>query len=710
MSDADEDKARLPQAVAAAQPGEDAWHLDSQRGELTSPEGLVQGLSRMELGLLQTLAQARGATVSRRSLVEALGRRWYDYEQTWLDQVVSRLRRRCKHRLGRLPPVRTVRGEGYRLSEPMQVDEGVALQRARQALRELVVNFQTFFATVEDLMLVVGLDGRILFANPACEHILGYDAAEMVGMHVLDLHPAELRAEAEAIFAAMLRAERQRCPLPLQARDGALVPVETRVWPGRWNGADCFFGIIKDLSVEQEAKQRFERLFQLNPAFMALTRLPERRFEDVNQAFLDTLGYQRQQVLGKSAAALRLFPDSTGHQRLVRRLLAGERISDEALQVRRRDGEILDGLFYGEQISSQGQAYLLTVMIDITQRTRAERDLRASEQRYRRLSADLERQVQARTAEIRTANAALQASEAQYRMLFNNAADPMFIIDLHGRFLLVNDQACRHYGRSQDAFLQLHITDVDTPEDGVNAAARIARLEQEGQAAFTALHRDATGRTFPVEVRATRIRYGGIPAMLSICRDISEQTAARARIEFLAYHDSLTGMPNRILGRDRLAQAIAGVAPGQNALAVLLLDLDGFKHVNISCGQGIGDALLQSVAERLNQQRPDGAQLARLTADEFLIVLPDLHPDHCEPVVLQTCERTTAGSGGALRYRRPATQHHRLARRRPLSAGRSGCRHPAAECRSCAECGQTKRTAQRLSVRAEHENCADAFS
>ncbi|WP_296704632.1 PAS domain S-box protein [Thiocapsa sp. UBA6158] len=187
----------------------------------------------------------------------------------------------------------------------------------------------------------------------------------------------------------MLRGERQHCPLPLIAKDGALVPVETRIWPGRWNGADCIYSLIKDLSAEQEAQQR-----------------------------------------------------------LVQQLVAGERISNAELKVRCKDGTLLDGLFSGELIRSQGRAYLLSVMLDITARTRAEHQLRASEQRYRALSADLERQVQARTAEIRAASAALQASEEQYRMLFNSAADPIFIIDLQGRFLAVDDQACRHYGWS----------------------------------------------------------------------------------------------------------------------------------------------------------------------------------------------------------------------------------------------------------------------
>ncbi|WP_170265807.1 sensor domain-containing protein [Thiohalocapsa marina] len=512
-------------------------------------------------------------------------------------------------------------------------------ERPEQALRELAANFQTFFETVGDIILVVAPAGHILYANQACQRILGYSRAELSQLQVLDLHPPEVRAEARDIFAAMLRGERQLCPLPLIAKDGALVPVETRVWPGRWNGTDCIYSLIKNLSAEQEAKQRFERLFHHNPAPMALTSLPERRFADVNQAFLERLGYRREEVLGQRAADLDLFPDRARQQRLVQQLIAGERISNEELKVRCKDGALLDGLFSGELIRSQGRAYLLTVMLDITERTRAEQKLRDSEQRYRALSADLERQVQARTAEIRAASAALQASEEQYRMLFNSAADPIFIIDLQGRFLAVNDQACRHYGWSHADFLARHLRDLDTPEDSINAPARIAQLAQQGQAQFQAEHRDAHGRRFPVDARATKIHYGGVPAMLAICRDISEQIKAQERIAFLAYHDPLTGLPNRVLGRDQLAQALVAAADRQRGLAVLLLDLDRFRHVNDAHGQAIGDALLQAVAERLRRQLPSPGHLSRLAGDEFLIVLPDLAPAQAEAEAIGVCER-----------------------------------------------------------------------
>jgi PAS domain S-box-containing protein len=85
------------------------------------------------------------------------------------------------------------------------------------ALRESETNFRTFFESMTDMIMVGTPDGRLLFTNAAVTRTLGYSAEELATMHVLDVHPADKRSEAEEIFAAMFRGERECCPLPLAA-------------------------------------------------------------------------------------------------------------------------------------------------------------------------------------------------------------------------------------------------------------------------------------------------------------------------------------------------------------------------------------------------------------------------------------------------------------------------------------------------------------
>jgi len=236
------------------------------------------------------------------------------------------------------------------------------------ALLESEMNFRTFFETISDLVIVATPDGQILYTNKSLQDKLGYTFGELLGMIILDLHPPDKHDEAMEIFSAMLRGERQYCPLPLISKSGHLLPVETRVWRGRWNGNDCIFGLCKDLSTEQEAQQRFERLFRNNPALMAVSSIPERRFVDVNESFLRVLCYSREDILGKTNAEIGLFAHPEQQASIAAYLETTGSVSGVELKVRRKDGIIIDGLFSGDVISSQGRQYFLTVMVDITGR------------------------------------------------------------------------------------------------------------------------------------------------------------------------------------------------------------------------------------------------------------------------------------------------------------------------------------------------------
>ncbi|MFP4017028.1 MAG: PAS domain S-box protein, partial [Halanaerobiales bacterium] len=242
-------------------------------------------------------------------------------------------------------------------------------------LRSSEENFRNIIETMDDMIVVADSDGLVFFANKAVENKLGYSLAELEGKHILELHPAEKMGEAELIFADMLQGNRDTCPLPLISSEGKLLPVETRIWFGKWNKQDCIFAIVKDLRKEQELLQKFNKIFDSNPALIAVGSIPDRRFIDVNKSFTENLGYKKEEVIGKTGEELGLFVDIEQYYEAVRIMKEAGQMRNIEMRIRTKSNRILDGLFSGEVIEIQDKIYFLSVITDITARKRAEKEL-----------------------------------------------------------------------------------------------------------------------------------------------------------------------------------------------------------------------------------------------------------------------------------------------------------------------------------------------
>jgi PAS domain S-box-containing protein len=323
-------------------------------------------------------------------------------------------------------------------------------KESEAALREREENFRAFFQSITDMIMVATREGRILFTNTAVGQTLGYGDEELAALTILELHPVDKRAEAVEIFGGMLRGERSSCPLPLERKDGSRVPVETRVWFGQWNGADCIFGISKNLSAEIEAQQRFERLFRSNPALLALSSLPGGRFFDVNASFLKALGYSQAEVIGRTATDLALFPDPDQRSAIEGFQRSRTRVADLEVQVRRQDGATLATLYSGEVITSQRQEFLLTVMIDITERKRVEEELLRTLARERELSALKSTFVSMVSHEFRTPLSAILSSAEMLEDFYDRLSEEK----RQAYFQLIRREVQRLASMLQDVLLQ----------------------------------------------------------------------------------------------------------------------------------------------------------------------------------------------------------------------------------------------------------------
>jgi diguanylate cyclase (GGDEF)-like protein/PAS domain S-box-containing protein len=173
--------------------------------------------------------------------------------------------------------------------------------------------------------------------------------------------------------------------------------------------------------------------------------------------------------------------------------------------------------------------------------------------------------------------------------------------------------------------------------DRVLGGENIIGLEVQRQ------RRDGTLFDLSTTLAPLRDASGQVTGYLAIASDITERKAAERQIEFLAYRDVLTGLPNRQLLLDRFGQAVAHAERSQSKVALLFLDLDNFKTINDSLGHAVGDALLQEIARRLEECVREGDTISRQGGDEFLIVLSDLvGTESVPPVLIKIRERLQA--------------------------------------------------------------------
>ena len=239
----------------------------------------------------------------------------------------------------------------------------------------------------------------------------------------------------------------------------------------------------------------------------------------------------------------------------------------------------------------------------------------------------------------------LELSERTYRYMVDASPDLIYMVEPEGRFTFVNDRACQMLGYDRRELIGQHYSILVHEEDFARAryafnerrsgdrASRDVELRMTCRANAADIdNANANESSLVVSLNAVgmhseRVDHGG-PRYLGtygIARDITARKQAEAIILHQAYHDVLTNLPNRLLFRDRLGQAILQSKRNQTELATMFIDLDRFKHVNDTFGHDKGDELLLEVTSRLKSCLRKGDTLARQGGDEFTVVLPDLH-------------------------------------------------------------------------------------
>ncbi|MGB7481366.1 MAG: PAS domain S-box protein [Burkholderiaceae bacterium] len=482
-----------------------------------------------------------------------------------------------------------------------------------QELRRQATITRSILDNMADAVAVADLSGRMILINPAAQRLWNIPSSEelpAVAYHRFPLYLSDgetLCPESERPMARALRGEEVTDWIGFvrheNAPEGIWISVNARplVDPDtRHTGAVTVYHDITELRQREQALAQQARLLREQTSLLEVTNnaILTRDCDDLitywNPAAEKLYGYSRDEALGRNIHDL-LKTESTVPLDEIRRVVEVKHHWEGQLTHEAKSGQ---KIVVSSQLTldTSGPGRYLETNVDITQRLQMEQALKKTQEDYRQL-------VEASTEVA------------------------MIILDPAGIIVNWNAGAEKIVGHTYQEAVGQSIFQIFTPED--RSVGQPWRELEKAKAAGSELDRRWHVRKDGSRFWADGVMMplweedGGLRGFAKIFLDQTAQRLAEEQTRFLANHDALTGLPNRIHLSEQLHKAIALADRNQAALAVLLLDLDRFKYVNDTFGHHAGDLLLKEVANRLRSSLRETDVVARMGGDEFLVIQAD---------------------------------------------------------------------------------------
>jgi diguanylate cyclase (GGDEF)-like protein/PAS domain S-box-containing protein len=458
---------------------------------------------------------------------------------------------------------------------------------------------KSLFELVPDAILVVDAGGDISTVNSQAEQLFGYASQELIGQPVEILLPEQLRdlhqfhRSSFSIAPSRRTMGRSASRYTALRKDGSEFLVDISLSPLEQQPGSVI-AAVRDVT---ERKRLETKMMVFGSALESMSsgtlitdpNQPDNPIIYANPAFEHITGYKQDEIIGRNCRFLQ--GDDTKQVALdeVRAAIKEERGCRVVLRNYRKDGSMFcNELILSPVHDAEGKlTHYIGIQNDVTKQEEAEAELQ------------------------------LAAS------VFDNAAEGIIISDTKHRIIRVNRAFTDITGYSAKEItgktprvLRSHLHDAPFYEQMAST------LKYEGQWGGEIWNRRKNGEVFPIWQNISPIKNdkGEITQYISIFSDISEQKISEKRIQYLHHYDVLTSLPNRALFKERCGNAINRARSENRKVALLVLDLDQFKHINDSFGHPAGDRLLQLVATRLEKLVREGDTLARLGGDEFAIL------------------------------------------------------------------------------------------
>jgi diguanylate cyclase (GGDEF)-like protein/PAS domain S-box-containing protein len=497
-----------------------------------------------------------------------------------------------------------------------------AVAQAVATLRKSEYQHRSILEAAMDGFWLTNLQGRLIEVNQAYARMSGYSVTELLGMHVSQLEAIESEARSLAHIQQVMAVGSDRFETRHRAKDGRIFDVEISAQIHTVE-AGLVVSFLRDITERKrsehalmDAKALTEAIVENTPLMIFLKDARSLRYVLLNRAGENLLGYGRNDLIGKND--LDFFPQEQAEHfmRKDRVVLAGELgVQDtpiEAVQTAHQGVRFLHTRKVGIRGGDGQMKYLLGISEDVTEHKKAQERL------------------------MLTAN------------VFTHAREGILITDAAGTIIDVNESFSRitGYSRAQALGKTPHILSSghQTPDF---YQKMWTTLHRDGQWYGEIWNRRENGEVYAelLNISAVIDAQGQVQNYVALFSDITPIKEHEKELERIAHYDVLTDLPNRVLLADRLHQAMAQSVRRGRQLAVIYLDLDGFKNINDRHGHDLGDHLLRHVATRMKLALREGDTLARIGGDEFVAVLIDLDDSQAAVPLL---ERLLTAAGEAV--------------------------------------------------------------
>jgi len=506
--------------------------------------------------------------------------------------------------------------DGAPLSMAGTMQDITARKQAESALHEANERFRLAFRTSPDAMTISRLeDGQYVDVNEGFTVLTGYWRREVIGRSALEVGSWTDPVRRRQLIARLRRdGEVLNEEISVRDREGN---DKTALFSGRimtLNGEPHIFAVAKDITAIKRTAddvRKLSRAIEQAPSAVIITDT-DGVIEYVNPRFSEMTGYAAGEAIGKTPRILRSeTTDDDVYETMWATLHAGG-IWNGEFRNRRKDGSSYwCGSIISPIKSPSGEVtHFVGVQEDITHHKEAEKKLRDSEERFRQL-------IESSVLGI--------------------------VIDQRGRPVFANKTYASMFGYDDPEDI------VQMPAlDGLYAPASLARVKQyrlaraRGDQApteyeFQGVKRD--GSLIWVQTHVRTIVWNGEPAVQSTVVDITLRKLYEEKLRYQANFDQITDLPNRVLALDRLKGALSSARRHGHKVGLLFMDIDHFKKINDTHGHATGDRFLAQAAERIVECVREEDTVARLSGDEFAVVLPDIRSARdTEPVAHKILE------------------------------------------------------------------------